>query len=296
MRTRVYIDGYNLYYGCLKGTSLKWLNLCTLFEKFILPSSTSIAIEAEPLFIKYFTAMIIEQAASAADSLMSQEQYHAALRKHSPGALEIIKGYYDMKTVRARQVDPVDPKKWLRDCNDVDVWKLEEKQTDVNIAVHLLKDVLCEKIEHVVLVTNDTDLAPALAMIRQVSDAKIGLVIPTKNHERPANQDLVDHAHWTRTHITLDELKSSQFPRVVTLDKKSASKPLSWYANSDILEKILDLGVTEKGGKAAVYKWLEQPNRYFANRTGIEMIESGDGAVLLNFMEEWHKKKAASSN
>jgi uncharacterized protein (DUF2384 family) len=25
LRTRIYIDGYNLYYGCLKGTSLKWL-------------------------------------------------------------------------------------------------------------------------------------------------------------------------------------------------------------------------------------------------------------------------------
>lgn len=27
LRTRVYIDGYNLYYGCLKGTPYKWLDL-----------------------------------------------------------------------------------------------------------------------------------------------------------------------------------------------------------------------------------------------------------------------------
>ena len=26
MRTRVYIDGFNLYYGCLKGTPAKWLD------------------------------------------------------------------------------------------------------------------------------------------------------------------------------------------------------------------------------------------------------------------------------
>ena len=27
LRTRVYVDGYNLYYGCLKNTADKWLDL-----------------------------------------------------------------------------------------------------------------------------------------------------------------------------------------------------------------------------------------------------------------------------
>ena len=35
LRTRVYIDGYNLDYGCLKDTPYKWLDLLTLFEKHI---------------------------------------------------------------------------------------------------------------------------------------------------------------------------------------------------------------------------------------------------------------------
>ena len=30
MRTRVYIDGFNLYYGAVKGTSFKWLDLVEL--------------------------------------------------------------------------------------------------------------------------------------------------------------------------------------------------------------------------------------------------------------------------
>ena len=30
MRTWVYVDGLNLYYGALKGTNLKWLNLVEL--------------------------------------------------------------------------------------------------------------------------------------------------------------------------------------------------------------------------------------------------------------------------
>jgi hypothetical protein len=30
LRTRVYVDGYNLYYGCLKNTPDKWLDLRAL--------------------------------------------------------------------------------------------------------------------------------------------------------------------------------------------------------------------------------------------------------------------------
>ena len=41
LRTRVYIDGYNFYYGCLKGTSHKWLDLVKLFKDKILPSITA---------------------------------------------------------------------------------------------------------------------------------------------------------------------------------------------------------------------------------------------------------------
>ncbi|MEQ4336631.1 6-hydroxy-3-succinoylpyridine hydroxylase, partial [Pseudomonas syringae] len=39
LRTRIYIDGYNFYYGCLRRTPYKWLDLLPLFEKHILPSA-----------------------------------------------------------------------------------------------------------------------------------------------------------------------------------------------------------------------------------------------------------------
>lgn len=38
LRTRVYVDGYNFYYGCLKGTCYKWLDLFQLFSQQVLPS------------------------------------------------------------------------------------------------------------------------------------------------------------------------------------------------------------------------------------------------------------------
>jgi hypothetical protein len=51
MNTYVYIDGFNLYYGALKGTKYKWLDLKALMSR-VLPSSHNI------IKIKYFTARV----------------------------------------------------------------------------------------------------------------------------------------------------------------------------------------------------------------------------------------------
>ena len=51
MRTRVYVDGFNLYYGALKGTPFKWLDLVTLAYQ-LLPAGYSVT------KLKYFTARV----------------------------------------------------------------------------------------------------------------------------------------------------------------------------------------------------------------------------------------------
>ena len=50
-RTIVYVDGFNLYYGSLKKSPYKWLDLQTLFEKLLGNYNTIIE-------IKYFTARV----------------------------------------------------------------------------------------------------------------------------------------------------------------------------------------------------------------------------------------------
>ena len=51
MRTRVYVDGFNLYYGALKGTPFKWLDLVKLAYQ-LLPVGYSVT------KLKYFTARV----------------------------------------------------------------------------------------------------------------------------------------------------------------------------------------------------------------------------------------------
>lgn len=105
LRTRVYIDGYNLYYGCLRNTAFKWLDVLALFETQILPSILyRPAPGADPATaalhpncaIKYFTAKIIERAAKSEDSVSSQAQYHNALTTHCGDRLSFVMGHYSL--------------------------------------------------------------------------------------------------------------------------------------------------------------------------------------------------------
>ena len=48
MNTYVYVDGFNLYYGAVKGTPYKWLNIFDLCQRLLRKNTI--------LKIKYFTA------------------------------------------------------------------------------------------------------------------------------------------------------------------------------------------------------------------------------------------------
>jgi hypothetical protein len=50
MRANVYVDAFNLYYGCLRGTPYRWLDLAALCRR-LLPND-------EINRIRYFTALV----------------------------------------------------------------------------------------------------------------------------------------------------------------------------------------------------------------------------------------------
>lgn len=87
MRTWVYVDGFNLYYGALKGTPYKWLNLKSFCEN-IFPDGHRFE------KIKYFTARV--SGAQDADAPKRQDAYLRALR--TLPEIEIIYGSFLAKT------------------------------------------------------------------------------------------------------------------------------------------------------------------------------------------------------
>jgi len=299
LRTRVYIDGYNLYYGCLKGSAYRWLDLHKLFRDHILPSAQLQGLESQLLSlpaIKFFTAPILARAAKSADSVGTQLTYHSALGHHDAGATEVVLGYFSMTPVRAKQIDSSNKKIPLIDLPDVDVWKLEEKKTDVHLALQAYHDAMTQAVDHVVIVSNDTDIAPALEMIRRHTKAYIGLVVPSLEDQARAptrwvNQELRDLAHWTRSHILANELRQAQLPYVVhAANGKAFSKPDAWFTHPDIFADALRLGVSQWGSRSAFFQRIKMANIRLADKTLLEMLEStsaADAQAALVFIQNW---------
>jgi hypothetical protein len=141
-RTWVYVDGFNLYYGAVKDTPYKWLNirrLCAL----LLPSH---AIDR----IKYFTARVSGRPEDP-DKPTRQQICFRAL-KTIPD-LGIIYGSFLSHEVMMplAQTPAGDPK-------IVKVIRTEERGCDVNLATHLVHDAFRAHFESAVLITNDSDL------------------------------------------------------------------------------------------------------------------------------------------
>lgn len=231
MKTVVYIDGFNLFYGCLKGTNDKWLDLVKLSNKILKEQHPSIEI----VKIKFFTANILSRFSSKKDAAhIAQQSYHRALEHLYPEDLEIIKGDFSCGLSSSiKYSKPVD----TSEENRVFVWKLEEKKSDVAIALNAYRDVSQGQIDQVVFITNDSDMEPALEFIRQDFGERclIGLIAATRKPTDDrghgmnyANKSLSNLADWTRSYITDDELSGSQLDEKIPTMKRPIEKPDYW--------------------------------------------------------------------
>jgi len=227
-KTIIYIDGYNLYYSRLKGTQYKWLDIAILFRDLILKQQDP---SAEVVAIKYFTAPVkASYARHGQASEHAQTQYFRALQSKYPGLLQIIKGFHIFQPTSLPMYE--DAKSPNKDAMHP-VWMIEEKQTDVNIALHAYRDAARSDCTQIVICSNDSDLEPALQFIRDdIPGATIGLVMPLREDSQESgkvpNKRLTKLAHWVRHCIKDGELLSAQLPPNVPTRKKPASKPMHW--------------------------------------------------------------------
>lgn len=223
MRTIIYIDGYNLYYSVLTKSAYKWLDVYELFaNKVIKPVVPSANITA----IKYFTAPILGRYAKDPDSPHRQTRYLNALKAKLGQRLQIIQGYHTEKETSAYLVGT------QHAVNRLKVKVLEEKQTDVNLSLHMYRDAVRQTAGQFVMVSNDSDLVPAVEMIKcDYPEIKIGVVLPALSHHQGArkSRQLEKLADWTRDHLRIDELAQSQLPeRLQNRKNKTIRKPECW--------------------------------------------------------------------
>lgn len=206
-RTIVYIDGFNFYYGAIKGTQYKWLDPVKLFQS-VLGSQNKL------VKIKYFTARV-QPTLNDPDVNIRQDTYLRALQAHCP-IVELYYGHFLRHKISMENANPPP--------SSVQVWKNEEKGSDVNLALHVLNDAWLDSYDCAVIVSNDSDLADSLRLVKEQHKKVIGLVTPGAPIRKTSRQ-LEKYADFVKP-IRTWALKTSQLPSPVP--GANIHKPASW--------------------------------------------------------------------
>jgi hypothetical protein len=203
--TNVYIDGFNLYYGAVKNTPYRWLNLAALCQR-MMPNDT---IQS----IKYFTAQVSARPHDP-QAPMRQQMYLRALR--TLPNVSIFFGHFLTHSI----------KMVLTGSNPVQkVWvdKTEEKGSDVNIATYLLRDAFRGAFQTGVLITNDSDLLEPIRIVRHELNLQVGILNPHQHHSCV----LKAHATFTKR-VRQTDVAACQFPTQLIDKHGYFHKPPTW--------------------------------------------------------------------
>jgi uncharacterized LabA/DUF88 family protein len=161
LRSNIYVDGFNLYYGALKHTRYKWLNIADLCRH-VLPG---ISIHR----IRYFTALV-KSNPSNPQARQRQEFYIRALE--TIPKLTVHYGHFLQSRVSMRLANPQNGQRIA------EVLKMEEKGSDVNIATYMLTDAFRQDCDQLIVITNDSDLAEPVRIINRELNIPVGIFNP----------------------------------------------------------------------------------------------------------------------
>jgi len=139
-RVIVYIDGFNLYHAVdeLKRPWLKWVDLRALAEGLL-----------------------------RAEESLKAVKYFSAYATWMPAQFARHRDYVDALVARGVIAHMAQFKEKPRKCRSCGARWIghEEKETDVQIAVHMVADALKGEAERLIVISADTDLSPAIRMI-----------------------------------------------------------------------------------------------------------------------------------
>ena len=258
MKARVYVDGFNLYHGALRGTPFKWLNPVRL-------TGLMLPCDWELDQCRHFTARVSGKLDPRA--LARQQVYLKALA--TLPEVEVHYGRFLAKTVwrphsnlpvAGRQINAPEPvtlpdgdhpvfggrsqtlpvgiypnrrgsslerghrvsRRLLPDAVIAEFHTIEEKRSDVNLASHLVNDARQGLFESAVVISNDTDLVLPLRMVTEELKRPALVVCPGRWQVAP---QLRKSATRVR-HIRAVMLRAAQLPD--SLPGTAIAKPPGW--------------------------------------------------------------------
>ena len=204
VRTNVYIDGFNLYYGAVKGTPFRWLDI-SKFCAILLPRDTIHR-------IRYYTALVRPRPHDP-DQGVRQATFLRAL-KTIPN-LTIHKGHFLSHEVMMPSA--ANPARMVK------VIKTEEKGSDVNLASHLLRDAFVDDFDIAVVVSNDSDLLEPIRIVQSEFRKPVGVLNPQKH----PSMVLKKEAKFFKS-IRKSALARCQFPPELKDAGGTFKKPADW--------------------------------------------------------------------
>lgn len=211
-RVTFYIDGFNFYYGLKrsykadpKWGNAYWIDLVRLCEGFL-------SSDEELTKVTYYTATPLSTSKSA-----RQSAFLNANKVLYKDKFTVVRGKYLEKHI----VCPY--------CNG-DISRPEEKKTDVNISIGMIKDCLHNETDKIVLVSADTDLIPPLELIKtEFPNIEIKVMFPPSNY----SHDIVNTLQAWKMKVVLlknnyNRFKNAILPDNVKTGNKKYTIPIEW--------------------------------------------------------------------
>jgi hypothetical protein len=216
-RTIVYIDGFNLYYRALRGTPHKWLDIAAM-------SAAALPRHCQIERINYYTAHI-----SGRVDPDAPRRQHAYLRAIATLPKVVIHyGKFSSQSevggpgaaaglpTAGRTAGGFAPQVAY-------VWKTEEKGSDVNLGVHLVRDAFRREFDIAAVLTNDTDLVEPVRIVTRELSMHVTLLAPSA---KPSASPM---AVSSSVRHVAPYIGPCQLPDpVVVPGRRPISKPTSW--------------------------------------------------------------------
>ena len=204
-RISIYIDGFNVYYGFKrKGWErYLWLDYRAVFERLIRPGQ-------ELVDVNYSTAL-----SNRDGSRQRQQTYLNAIDVQ--GGVTVHSGRIESRPIRCKK------------CGKNSHNRQQEKETDVSMAVHMLTDTFEERCDSIWLMTNDSDLVPAVKAL-VARNTKVVIVRPPTGTGVSAGDELVQASGNRELHVGRSIWAQSQLPDELQRQKgqRRHRRPETW--------------------------------------------------------------------
>lgn len=213
-RVNYLVDGFNLYHSIKKAESIlkastKWLDIHKLCSSYLHLIAGVVGEKATLNKIYYFSALADHLEATHPDVTLRHKIFLKCL-KNTGIVIELSR--FKPKDIKCPS------------CGKFFV-KHEEKETDVAIAIKLIEVLSTDECDTVVLVTGDTDIAPAVKTAYRLFPSKrILFAFPYQRKNRELSKLATGSFE-----INKNQYAKYQFPNSYKLnDGKIINKPSSW--------------------------------------------------------------------